>query len=200
MAFTVDEICDHEKTCKKKGAYQKKRKSLYQARVDKPLGKEAFKVIDLVIQWSSENNVSPCDFLFFALTRLIDFEAPEMEESVKEVFQIFLKKASSYKSLTPLQGLALQIKCDLSQKQYTSLSRSKVLGPKLPSIQSVIKAKDVLDPGNVSYTVYNKASHEVIAVHTSEPKSGLINVEEDIGNISYGDLNIMNIVQHFMIQ
>ena len=32
---------------------------LYQARVDKPLGKEAFKVIDLVIQWSSKTMFPP---------------------------------------------------------------------------------------------------------------------------------------------
>ena len=47
-----------------------------------------------------------------------------------------------------------------------------------------------LDPGNVSYKVLSKVSGEVIEEHVAVPKSGIINVDNDIGHMSFGDLNI----------
>ena len=146
------------------------------------------KAINMLVEWSEEHRVSPCDFLFFALKRLITREAPELEESVQSVFKIFLKKAELGEPMTAIEGLALKINADLSNSQYLKLRQNKKCGSELPSLQRVIKEKFQLDPGNVNYKIF-KTNGEV-EVHGALADSGIIDIDTDLGNFSYGDLNI----------
>ena len=147
---------------------------------------DADEAINTVVQWSQSHKVSPCNFLFFALKRLITREAPELKESVQSVFKIFLKKEVLVASMTPIEGLALKTCADMSDRQYLSLRKNKYLGQSLPSLQSVSKVKETLDPGNVEYKVFKKANGEIVEVHVAMPKSGIIDVDEDLGNLCYG--------------
>ena len=187
--FTVMKIAEHEEKCKVRGSYSREKKSLATTR-SKPLQKEAFKTIDTVLEWCEDHKISPCDFLFFALKRLISREAPELEDSVHHMFKVFLKEADLVTGMTPLEGLALKIDTDLSHVQYQKLRMNKSFGSQLPSLQRVNKEKEKLDPGNVSYKVLNRSTGEVIEVHEAIRKSGIIDVDDDLGNFSYGDLNI----------
>ena len=188
-SYNVKEILDHEQSCKKREFHHKDKKSLESTR-SKPLLKDADLAIDNVVQWSQTHKVSPCNFLFFALKRLITREAPELKESVQSVFKLFLKKADLKTRLTAIEGLAVKTNADMSNLQYRSLRRNKLFRDLLPSIQSVTNAKETLDPGNVDYKVFKKSNGELIEIHSAQPNSGIIDVDEDLGNFSYGDLNI----------
>ena len=118
-----------------------------------------------MINWSEEHRVSPCDFLFFALKRLIIKEAPALEESVQQVFKIFLQEAEPEASMTPIEGLALKVGADLSNSQYQKLRRNKMVGQVIPSLVSVTKAKDMLDPGNFEYKVFHKSGGQEVEHH-----------------------------------
>ena len=72
--------------------------------------REATATISVVLSWCQNHKISSCDFLFFALNRLITREARQLEESVQQVFKLFLKqKAITDTSMTALEGLALKI-------------------------------------------------------------------------------------------
>ena len=185
--FNVLDIANHESSCKIRGSY--KEKSLATTK-SAPLRSDANKAIDFVVEWSEKHRVSPCDFLFFALKRLIGQEAPELEDSIQKVFKQFVKEAKPASAMTPIEGLAVKIDADLSNSQYLKLRRNKLFGSQLPSIQSVTKEKGMLDPGNVEYRILKKSNGEIIEIHPAEPKTGVIDVDNDIGNFSYGDLNI----------
>jgi hypothetical protein len=47
-----------------------------------------------------------------------------------------------------------------------------------------------LDPGNVHYEIYKRCNIEQVQIHEALPDSGIIDVDDDLDNISYGDLNI----------
>ena len=138
--------------------------------------------------------MSPCDFLLHALSKNIHREVPELEESIHEVFKSFIKKKepsfeSDVQEITPMMALALKLETNLSQRQYVTLASKKVLG-KLPYIKKVRRAADQLDPGNVTYQVVSKFTGEIIREHRGVPRSGLINADDDLGNMCFGDLNI----------
>ena len=185
--LTVNEVSRHDAQCKVRGAYTDR--SLMTTKYE-PLRQDASKAIDYVINWSQEHRVSPCDFLFFALKRLISKEAPSLEESVQQVFKIFLQKAEPAANMTPLEGLALKIGADLSNSQYQKLRRNKMVGEVIPSLVRVTKAKEMLDPGNVEYKVFLKSGGQEVEHHKAQPNSGIIDVDDDLGPFSYGDLNI----------
>ena len=186
-SFNVKEITNHEEHCAKRGFYVTEKKSLATSS-SKPLFEETDEAIKNVVKWSEAHKVSPCDFLFFALKRLITREAPEMEESVKSVFKIFLKKADPDEKMTGLEGLAVKINADLSNSQYIKLRQNKKVGSQLPSLQKVIKEKIKLDPGNVNYKIFREDGE--VVTHIGQPDSGIIDIDEDLSNFSYGDLNI----------
>ena len=189
-SFNIKELGDHEKTCKVRGVYDKEKRSLSTTRSE-VLKKESSKTINLVLDWCKVYKISPCDFLFFALKRLISTEAPELEESVQHVFKIYLKEADlDTEGLTATEGLALKIDTDQSNTQYQKLRMNKVFGTKLPSLARVTKEKQKLDPGNVTYKVFNRTNGELLEIHEAKPNSGIIDVDEDLTNFSYGDLNI----------
>ena len=189
-SFNVKMIADHESECKSRGNYNKEGRSLFCTR-SVILKEETSKTINVVLNWCQSYNVSPCDFLFFALKRLINTEAPELEESVQHVFQVFLKKEELEPSgMSALEGLALKIDTDLSNSQYQKLRMNKVFGAKLPSLVRVTQEKDKLDPGNVSYKVFSRSNGDLIEVHEAKANTGIIDVDDDLGNFSYGDLNI----------
>jgi hypothetical protein len=121
---------------------------------------------------------------------LISKEAPSLEESVQQVFKIFLEKAEPAANMTPLEGLALKIGADLSNSQYQKLRRNKMVGEVIPSLVRVTKAKEMLDPGNVEYKVFLKSGGQEVEHHKAQPNSGIIDVDDDLGPFSYGDLNI----------
>ena len=190
-SFSVHELSDHEKTCKTRGFYNKDHVSLSTTR-SVTLKKESSKTINLVLEWCKLYNTAPCDFLLFALKRLIRSEAPELEETVQRVFKLYLKEVNKADlgGLTAIEGLALKIDTDLSNVQYQKLRMNREFGSKLPSLARVTKEKQMLDPGNVSYSVFNRINGELIKEHEASPDSGIIDVEEDLTNFSYGDLNI----------
>ena len=106
-------------------------------------------------------------------------------------FKFFLKKEElETGGMSAIEGLALKIDTDLSNSQYQKLRMNKVFGTKLPSLVRVTKEKERLDPGNVSYKVFNRSNGNLIEVHEAKANAGIIDVEEDLGNFSYGDLNI----------
>ena len=113
--------------------------------------KETEKEINEVVDWCKIHKVSPCDFLLFALKRLIGFEAPQLEESVQHVFKMFLKDENVTDTMSAIEGLALKIKGNLSNVQYQKLRNNKVIGSQLPSLGQVIREKEKLDPGNVTF-------------------------------------------------
>ena len=188
--FNVKEICEHEKNCKVRGFYSQDRGSISSTR-NQLLKKESSKTMNMILKWCKDFNISPCDFLFFTLKRLISTEAPELEDSVEEVFKAFLEKSKIDKDLlTAVEGLAIKIDADLSNSQYQKLRTNKVFGDKLPSLGRVIKEKEKLDPGNVNYKVYSLATGEVLEVHEAKPNTGIIDVDDELGNMTFGDLNI----------
>ena len=190
--FSVQELSDHEKTCKARGFYHKDHISLSTTH-SVILQRESSKTINLVLEWCKSYDTAPCDFLLFALKRLIRSEAPELEESVHKLFKLYLKEvneADLVVGLTAIDGLALKTDTDLSNVQYQKLRMNREFGSKLPSLARVTKEKQMLDPGNVSYSVFNRINGELIKDHEALPDSGIIDVEEDLANFSYGDLNI----------
>ena len=188
--FNVEEIFEHEKICKVRGYYSQEKGSISSTR-NQLLRKESSKTMNMILKWCKDFDISPCDFLFFTLKRLIRAEAPELEDSVEEVFKSFLDKSKIEKNLlSAMEGLAIKVDADLSNSQYQKLRGNRVYGDKLPSLGRVNKAKGNLDPGNVDYTVYSLATGEVLDTHEAEPNSGIIDVDDELGNMSYGDLNI----------
>ena len=184
----LKQLEDHEKGCKKRRNY-KSPKSIAKTS-SQPLKRDADQAINLVVDWCQKHQVAPCDFLFFSLQRLIRKEAPELEESVQHVFEQYMKQEKVEEKLSPVEALALTIGIDLSSNQYRKLKRNKVLGSKLPSELQLRKVKAQLDPGCVNYKIYSKSDKELLSVHDADINGGIIEVEADIGNISYGDLNI----------
>ena len=189
-SFKIHEIDQHEASCKKRGSYVRKSVSISESR-SKPLLHDAHEAIKNLIEWCEVHNVSPCDFLFFALKKKIHKEAPDLEEPVQQLFQKFLKvKADEAENVvTPTMALALKIDTNLSQRQYVKLASRKVLG-KLPGIKQLRKAADELDPGNVFYQVLSKNTGEVLREHVAVPASGCIDVDDDLGSFTFGDINI----------
>ena len=123
-SFNVKEIADHETNCRSRGIYKKEGRSLFNTQ-SVILKEESSKTINVVLNWCQTYNVSPCDFLFFALKRLINTEAPELEESVQHVFQVFLKKEElETGGMSAIEGLALKIDAALSNSQYQKLRMS----------------------------------------------------------------------------
>ena len=113
-----------------------------------------------------------------------------MEETVQEAFKSFLmRKEKEAENISPMMGLALKIDTNLSHRQYIKLSSAKILG-KLPGMARVRKAGSLLDPGNVDYLVVSKNTGEIVRMHGAIPESGLCDADDDLGHLSFGDLNV----------
>jgi hypothetical protein len=155
------------------------------------LRKDADEALEVLIDWCKKQNVSPCDFLFFALKKNIAKEAPKLEDSVSVLFKKFLTVGEDEPKniITPLMGLALKIDTDLSKRQYEKLKSSNVFG-KLPGLKNVRKAANELDPGNVTFQVVSKVTGEVLAEHEAGVGGGRMDVDEDLGHMTFGYLNI----------
>ena len=184
------DIADHEKNCKKKATYSRKQESLSKSRSKKILG-SAEAQLNTLTEWCQKNKVNPCDFMLYALTKNIKSEVPALERSVQDLFKQYLeqKEGDPEEKITPIMALALKLEINLSHRQYCKLSSKKLLG-KLPYIAQVRKVADQLDPGNVLYETLLKSTGEIIGHHEAVPKSGIINASKDIGNMSFGDLNV----------
>ena len=185
----VGDITEHEVTCKKRGSYDRQAVSISKSR-SKALISDAQEILNTLINWCDNHKVKLCDFLLYALSRNIHKEVPALQDSVQKLFKRFLNEAvADDDTITPMMALALKLDTNLSHRQYCTLASKKLLG-KLPYIGRVRKVMNDLDPGNVSYKVVSKVSGEVIEEHFAVPKSGIINVDNDIGHMSFGDLNI----------
>ena len=182
----LSEIDEHQLQCKKKGSYKRQAESISKSR-SKPLHKKVSEELDALMKWCEKQKVSACDFLFFALGKKIRDEAPALEESIQDIFKVFLE-GKDVEKFTPMMGLALKLDINLSHRQYVKLSAKKVFG-KLPDISKVRRAADQLDPGNVHYQVVSKSTGEMIREHVAVVKSGIIDVDHDLGHLSFGDLN-----------
>ena len=54
----------------------------------------------------------------------------------------------------------------------------------------VRKAGNLLDPGNVSYQVMSKFTGDISREKHAVPGSGLIDADDDMGHMGFGDLNV----------
>ena len=184
------DIDEHEENCRKRGPKRRKQESLSKTR-SKLLHMGVEMQMKILTDWCQKHKVNPSDFLLFALTKSIRKEVPSLEKSVQELFKNYLevKEAGSKEVITPIMALALKLEINLSHRQYCKLSSKKLLG-KLPYIAQVRKVADQLDPGNVLYEKLLRSTGEVISHHGAVLKGGILNASDDIGHMSFGDLNI----------
>ena len=143
-----------------------------------------------ISEWCKKSKVGMCDFLFYALKKNIHSEAQSLQENIDDCFKAFLHETTAKKSteISPMMALALKLEVNLSHRQYIKISSSKLFG-KLPGMVRVRKAGDLLDPGNVYYQVLTKHG-DVISEHPAVPGSGLIDIDDSLGMMSFGDLNV----------
>ena len=178
----------HKSGCHKRGLYVKEGAYISDS---KPLKKKACEAIAIIVDWCEKHTVTPCDLLLFALKRIIHSEAPELQDSVDDLIKNFVKvKEDVHEDLiTPMIGLAIKLDSNLSYRQYVGLSSTTVFG-KLPGIKRVKKAAEELDPSNVFYQVVSKSTGEVLRTHEAVTGGGYIDVDSDIGMMSFGDVNV----------
>lgn len=188
--FKVTELDKHEASCKKRGSYGGRQATSLSMTTSKVLLKESKKAIEDISGWCQKHKVGICDFLFFALKKNIHKEAPNLQDSISDCFKAFLEEANPEKIniISPMMGLALKLEVNLSHRQYVKLSSSKLFG-KLPGMARVRKAGELLDPGNVHYQVLTKDGN-VIREHPAVPASGVIDIDDSLGMMSFGDLNV----------
>ena len=86
----LSEIDENDRVCKKKGSYKRQAESISKSR-SKPLHKDADQELEVLTEWSKKHNVSPCDFLLFALSKKIRDEAPSLEEPIQDIFKLFIE-------------------------------------------------------------------------------------------------------------
>ena len=188
--FKVEDLDNHESSCNKRGSYGGRQAKSLSKTTSKVLLNDSKKAIENISEWCKKSKVGMCDFLFYALKKNIHSEAPSLQENIDDCFKAFLHETNAKKSteISPMMALALKLEVNLSHRQYIKISSSKLLG-KLPGMVRVRKAGDLLDPGNVYYQVLTKHG-DVISEHPAVPGSGLIDIDDSLGMMSFGDLNV----------
>ena len=188
-SFPVSEIQAHVNSCLRRGSYSHASK-LNDSR-SFSAGLRVAKVLETFDQMCDDKKEDKIDVMFYKLVRDLKNSGNDLFKDVGKIYNKYSDGDHVSDEVDVEQTVALKSECNLTVGQYRacrkfSLQNKVGSGIFLP-YKKVLKAEDELDCGNVEYDVFKNG--EVVHHHEAVPNSSVIDVDSDIGYLSYEMLN-----------
>ena len=196
----INQIEEHSKNCRKRGAYTYKNAFLRGKRsqfVEEKLGNLKQKISETC----KESKLDITDTLFYLLRDNLREKGAALSCNVDKLYEYYAAGVENIDDYLPekpnaFRSAALKSYANLTVGQYKKIEEfekgeaSKDSATKLAPYKAMLKAEKECDVGNSDYKLVDKENDNVVKTHTSTLDDPCISISEDVGCLPPGLLNI----------